>query len=97
MPLKFSLVIFCVYGIMRALGESEPKAKDELSASLYLDTLGTKPNGSPIISVQYHLTNGETLVLSVNEDTVWWNNSSHAMKESKIAFSILNTLYFSQS
>jgi hypothetical protein len=58
--------------------------------------MGGKPNGSPIISVHYHLTNGETLVLSVNEDTVWWNNSSHAMKESKSVVSILNGLYFSQ-
>lgn len=56
-----------------------------------------KAEGTPEISVNYHLKNGTMFTLSLNETSVWHNNSSYRLKEEGIAYNIIKILYLDKT
>lgn len=43
--------------------------------------LGTPKQGSPLITITYHLKDGKKLSVSANENTVYWKGKAHTIKD----------------
>lgn len=60
-------------------------------------TLFGKAEGSPHIAINYHLKNGTMFILSLNQTSVWRNNSSYKLKDQGIAYNIIKSLYLDKT
>jgi len=50
--------------------------------------------GSPIITVTYHLKDGNAVTIKANKTSMWWHGKSHSIKETDVFINIVQSLYF---
>lgn len=50
--------------------------------------------GSPIITVTYHLKDGDDVTIKANNTSMWWHGKSHPIKETDMFINIVQGLYF---
>lgn len=48
----------------------------------------------PLITITYYLNNGESLSVSANEKTVWWQGSTHAIKEKGVFIKLTEGIFY---
>lgn len=53
-------------------------------------------NEQPLISISYHLKNGDTKIISANATTVWWKGRAHVIKEKDLFINATKGLFFSE-
>ena len=65
-------------------------------ANLLLHKLGKAEKNQPIIEIVYHLKNGESMVLSTDEDTVFFNGHYYHLKDDngKLFIKIVEGVFF---
>lgn len=64
------------------------------AANLLNYRLAGQEEGSPVITVAYHLKDGEDAVIAANGTTVWWKGKAHALKEPELFSNIMQGLFF---
>ena len=40
-----------------------------------------EPDGSPLLTITYHLRDGRDVTVDASNDTVWWHSEAHAVKD----------------
>ncbi len=50
--------------------------------------------GSPIISITYHMKNGNDINIEANNTTMWWHGKPHTIKEKNVFVDIIQGLFF---
>lgn len=50
--------------------------------------------GSPIITVTYHLKNGRDIRIEANHTTMWWHGKTHPIKDQDVFVNVIQGLYF---
>ena len=50
--------------------------------------------GSPIITVTYHLKDGDDVTIKANNTSMWWHGKSHPIKKTDVFINIVQGLYF---
>ncbi len=50
--------------------------------------------GSPIITVTYHLKDGDDVTIKANNTSMWWHGKSHPIKKTDTFINIVQGLYF---
>ncbi|MCI8726193.1 MAG: hypothetical protein HFG66_08785 [Hungatella sp.] len=64
------------------------------AANLLNYRIGGETDKNPIITVTYHLANGEDITLKANGTTMWWHGKSHSLKEENVFVNIIRGLFF---
>lgn len=50
--------------------------------------------GSPMITITYFLSNGQSISVSANRDTVWWKGKVHAVKDKDMFINLAEGIFF---
>lgn len=53
-----------------------------------------KTEGGPIITVTYHLKDGDDVTIRANNTSMWWHGKSYPIKETDMFINIVQGLYF---
>ena len=64
------------------------------SANLLNYKIKGKMEGSPIISITYHMKNGNDINIEANNTTMWWHGKPHTIKEKNVFVDIIQGLFF---
>ena len=64
------------------------------SANLLNYRLWGETEEGPMITVIYHLENGDSISIEANNTTVWWHGRSHSLKKPEVFVKIIQGLYF---
>ena len=48
----------------------------------------------PMITITYHLKNGESIIVSANNETVWWKGKSHKIKDDETFINLTEGIFF---
>lgn len=51
-------------------------------------------NEEPLVTITYHLKNGNDQIISANHNTVWWNGKAYSMKEKDIFINLTEGIFF---
>lgn len=51
---------------------------------------------SPILTMDFTLTNGNTVTVSASRESVWWNGKTHVLKEPKLFINLAEGIFFSE-
>ena len=51
-------------------------------------------SSEPSIMITYYLTNGKSCSVSANENTVWWKDKAHAIKQDEIFVTLTTSIFF---
>jgi len=57
---------------------------------------GADEGGEPLITITYHLTDGKTVTLAANRETVWWKGKPRAIREEGVFVNLTEGLFFPQ-
>ncbi len=49
---------------------------------------------SPILTMDFTLTNGNTATVSASRESVWWNGKTHVLKEPEIFINLAEGIFF---
>lgn len=66
---------------IRICTESEDIEKCVKIVHLLNYKFGTSKQGPPLITITYHLKDGEKLSISANDNTVYWKGKAHTIKD----------------
>lgn len=50
--------------------------------------------GIPIITVTYHLKDGEDVTIKANNTSLWWHGKLHPIKDTSIFVNVVDGLFF---
>lgn len=50
---------------------------------------------SPILTMDFTLTDGNTVTVSASRESVWWNGKTHVLKESELFINLAEGIFFS--
>lgn len=82
-------------------GSEEKNITDDKNIELLINAanllnyrLRGETEAGPVISVIYHLKNGNNISIEANNTTMWWHGKSHAIKEPDTFVNIIQGLFF---
>lgn len=50
--------------------------------------------GSPIVTVTYHLKDGDDVTISANNTSMWWHGKLHPIKDTALFINVVDGLFF---
>lgn len=50
--------------------------------------------GSPIVTVTYHLKDGEDVTIKANNTSMWWHGKLHPIKDTSLFVNVVDGLFF---
>ena len=53
-----------------------------------------KTEGSPIMTVTFHLKDGDDVTISANNTSMWWHGKVHPIKDTSLFINVVDGLFF---
>lgn len=79
--------------------EREIKTREDIelmanTAKLLNYCIFGKTEGSPIMTVTYHLKDGDDVTIRANNTSVWWHGKLHPIKDTALFINVVDGLFF---
>lgn len=79
--------------------DEEDKISLSVSLSNFLKYVPFKKadtSEQPLITIVYKTTDGKTLSISANDETVWWKDKAYALKDDETFINLAEGIFFSE-
>ena len=53
-----------------------------------------KKEGSPVMTVTFHLKDGDDVTISANNTSMWWHGKLHPIKDTALFINVVDGLFF---
>ena len=79
--------------------EREIKTREEIELMINATNLLNyrifgKKEGSPIMTVTFHLKDGDDVTISANNTSMWWHGKVHPIKDTSLFINVVDGLFF---
>lgn len=79
--------------------ERELKSREEIelmvdAANLLNYRIFGKKEGSPVMTVTFHLKDGEDVTMKANNTSMWWHGKVHPIKDTSLFINVVDGIFF---
>lgn len=82
-----------------SLQEREIKTREEIELMINATNLLNyrifgKKEGSPVMTVTFHLKDGEDVTMKANNTSMWWHGKVHPIKDTSLFINVVDGIFF---
>ena len=82
-----------------SLQEREIKTREEIELMINATNLLNyrifgKKEGSPVMTVTFHLKDGDDVTISANNTSMWWHGKVHPIKDTSLFINVVDGIFF---
>ena len=79
--------------------EREIKTREEIELMINATNLLNyrifgKKEGSPVMTVTFHLKDGKDVTMKANNTSMWWHGKSHPIKDKSLFINVVDGIFF---
>lgn len=79
--------------------EREIKTREEIELMINATNLLNyrifgKKEGSPVMTVTFHLKDGDEVTIRANNTSVWWHGKVHSIKDTSLFINVVDGIFF---